>query len=184
MWGDSRPNTYTLEIVTYTSSGSLRMIGAHKASPLCCEMLWMKMQVLLMAIKLQWVISYTLILGMTNFLMKFNQKPESADECSRRPSGRREEWFSGLSRLLWTLIGKEEPRSACIRPATGPLLSLGFSGFLCETGPSISGFPGLLSVWGSGYTTQIGWESWLLFPPCQREALNPSLWSLSQWLQF
>ena len=86
------------------------MIGAHKASPLCCEMLWMKMQVLLMAIKLQWVISYTLILGMTNFLMKFNQKPESADECSRRLSGRREEWFSGLSRLLWTLIGKKRNR--------------------------------------------------------------------------
>ena len=49
----------------------------------------MKMQVPTKSIKLQWVISYTLILGMTNFLMKFNQKPESADECSMRSSGRR-----------------------------------------------------------------------------------------------
>lgn len=176
MWGDSRPNTYTLEIVTYTSSGSLGMIGAHKASPLCCEMLWMKMQVLSMAIKLQWVISYTLILGMTNFLTKFNQKPESADECSRRPSGRRKRMvLRTVSTPVNTHREKEEPRSACIRPATGPLLSLGFSGFLCETAPSISGFPGLLSVWGSGYTKQTGREAWLLFPPCQREALNPSL---------
>lgn len=106
----------------------------------------MKMQVPTKSVKLQWVISYTLILGMTNFLMKFNQKPESADECSMRSSGRRERMVLKNVSTPVKAHGekqkqKNRKRSACIRPATGPLLSLGFSGFLCETGPSISGFP-------------------------------------------
>ena len=82
------------------------------------------MQVPTMSIKLQWVISYTLILGMTNFLMKFNQKPEATDVCSMRSSGRRKRMvLRTASTPVKAHHEKQKLRRACTRPATGPLLS-------------------------------------------------------------
>lgn len=147
-------------------------------------MLWMKMQVPTMSIKLQWVISYTLILGMTNFLMKFNQKPEATDVCSMRSSGRRKRMvLRTASTPVKAHHEKQKLRRACTRPATGPLLS-GLPWLPLWDRPFDFRISGPLPGWGSGRTTGTGWQAWLLVPPCRREALNPFLWSLSQWFQF
>ena len=100
------------------------------------------MQVPMMSIKLQWVISVTLwfwvwLISLWNLTK--SQKLLMSVPCDLVAEGK--EWFSGLPRLQWKLITKNRNWEGLAPDQQQVLCCLGFRGFLCETGPSISGFP-------------------------------------------